>query len=101
MHRIPFALGQRLAWVAWSQLYAAAILHLSLRFALDSATGRKRESMIKQKKYGTPDKDNPEWTAEDFARSIKFKDLPESLQRTLSKPKRPHLTEEPPTKPSS
>jgi uncharacterized protein (DUF4415 family) len=39
-------------------------------------------------KYGKPDSDNPEWTREDFARSIKFKDLPESLQRTLSKPKR-------------
>ncbi len=44
--------------------------------------------MIKHKKYGTPDKDNPEWTKEMFARSMKFKDLPESLQRTLSKPKR-------------
>ncbi len=44
--------------------------------------------MIEEKKYGTPDEDNPEWTAEDFARSIKFKDLPESLQRTLSTPGR-------------
>ena len=39
-------------------------------------------------KYGKPDSDNPEWTKEDFARSIRFKDLPESLQRTLSKGKR-------------
>jgi len=34
------------------------------------------------------DPDNPEWTAEKFARSIRFKDLPESLQRTLSSAKR-------------
>lgn len=34
------------------------------------------------------DPDNPEWTAEKLARSIKFKDLPEGLQRTLSRPKR-------------
>ncbi len=39
-------------------------------------------------KYGTPDSENPEWTEADFAQSIRFKDLPESLQRTLSKPKR-------------
>jgi len=39
-------------------------------------------------KYGTPDKDNPEWTKEDFAKAMKFKDLPDSLQRALSKPKR-------------
>lgn len=39
-------------------------------------------------KYGKPDNDNPEWTKEDFSRSIRFKDLPESLQRTLSKGKR-------------
>ncbi len=39
-------------------------------------------------KYGKPDQDNPEWTKEDFARSMKFSDLPESLQRTLSSPKR-------------
>ncbi len=43
--------------------------------------------MAKRKKEAT-DPDNPVWTAEKFARSIKFKDLPESLQRTLSKPKR-------------
>jgi uncharacterized protein (DUF4415 family) len=36
-------------------------------------------------KYGTPDKENPEWTREDFATAMKFKDLPASLQRTLSK----------------
>jgi hypothetical protein len=35
------------------------MLLLPLCFALDSATWRKRESMTKQKKYGTPDKDNP------------------------------------------
>jgi hypothetical protein len=35
--------------------------------------------------YGIPDEDNPEWTKEKFASSIRFKDLPESLQRTLSK----------------
>jgi uncharacterized protein (DUF4415 family) len=39
-------------------------------------------------KYGKSDSDNPEWTKETFARAIRFKDLPESLQRTLSKPKR-------------
>ena len=39
-------------------------------------------------KYGKPDSDNPEWTKADFARAIRFKDLPEGLQRTLSKPKR-------------
>jgi hypothetical protein len=48
------------------------MLCLSLCFALVSATGRKREFMTKQKKYGTPDKYNPEWTAEDFARAIKY-----------------------------
>jgi len=39
-------------------------------------------------KYGTPDKDNPEWTKEDFATAMKFKDLPADVQRVLSKPKR-------------
>jgi uncharacterized protein (DUF4415 family) len=39
-------------------------------------------------KYGTPDEDNPEWTKEDFANAMRFEDLPASLQRTLSKPKR-------------
>jgi uncharacterized protein (DUF4415 family) len=39
-------------------------------------------------KYGKPDNENPEWTKETFARSVRFKDLPESLQQTLSKPKR-------------
>lgn len=39
-------------------------------------------------KYGTPDAENPEWTKEDFATAMKFKDLPVSLQRTLSTRKR-------------
>jgi uncharacterized protein (DUF4415 family) len=39
-------------------------------------------------KYGTPDKENPEWTKEDFATAMKFRDLPEAMQRALSKPKR-------------
>ncbi len=43
--------------------------------------------MAKRKEEVT-DPDNPEWTAEKFARSIKFKDLPASLQRTLTRPKR-------------
>jgi uncharacterized protein (DUF4415 family) len=43
--------------------------------------------MAKRKEEVT-DPDNPEWTAEKFARSTKFKDLPESLQRTLAKPRR-------------
>jgi uncharacterized protein (DUF4415 family) len=34
------------------------------------------------------DPDNPEWSAEKLARSIKFKDLPASLQQTLSTRKR-------------
>jgi len=38
-------------------------------------------------KYGKPDADNPEWTKEDFARSMRFEDLPADLQRVLSKPK--------------
>jgi hypothetical protein len=37
-----------------------------------------------EEEYGTPDEENPEWTVEKFAQSMKFKDLPESLQRTLS-----------------
>ena len=43
---------------------------------------------MRKSKEEVTDPDNPEWTAEKFARSIKFKDLPPSLQRTLSKPKR-------------
>jgi uncharacterized protein (DUF4415 family) len=43
---------------------------------------------MRKSKEEVTDPDNPEWTAEKFARSIKFKDLPASLQRTLSKPKR-------------
>jgi uncharacterized protein (DUF4415 family) len=30
------------------------------------------------------DEDNPEWTAEDFARAIPFSELPESLKAVLS-----------------
>ena len=41
-----------------------------------------------KRKQEVNDPDNPEWTEEKFARSLKFKDLPASLQRTLSKPKR-------------
>jgi len=43
---------------------------------------------MSKRKEEVSDADNPEWTTEKFARSIKFKDLPASLQRTLSKPKR-------------
>jgi uncharacterized protein (DUF4415 family) len=39
-------------------------------------------------KYGKPDKENPEWTKDDFARAMRFEDLAESMQRTLSKGKR-------------
>jgi uncharacterized protein (DUF4415 family) len=39
-------------------------------------------------KFGTPDKDNPEWTKKDFATAMKFKDLPADVRRILSKPKR-------------
>jgi len=41
-----------------------------------------------KRKDEVTDADNPEWTAEKFARSVQFKDLPVGLQRTLSKPKR-------------
>jgi uncharacterized protein (DUF4415 family) len=34
--------------------------------------------------YGVPDAENPEWTKEMFARSMRFKDLPASLQAKLS-----------------
>jgi uncharacterized protein (DUF4415 family) len=40
------------------------------------------------RKKDVTDPDNPEWTAEKFARSISFKDLPAGLQKTLSKAKR-------------
>jgi len=33
---------------------------------------------------GVPDAENPEWTKEMFARSKRFKDLPQSLQDKLS-----------------
>jgi len=39
-------------------------------------------------KYGAPDKDNPEWTKEDFGSAMRLEDLPVDLQRVLSKPKR-------------
>jgi len=48
------------------------------------------ESMAK---YGKPDSDNPEWTKEDFARAVRFKDLPAHLQQVLSKLKRKGLAE--------
>ena len=35
-------------------------------------------------KFGKPDEENPEWTKEDFKRSLRFHELPESLQKTLS-----------------
>ena len=34
--------------------------------------------------YGVPDAENPEWTEEMFARAMRFKDLPASLQAKLS-----------------
>lgn len=34
------------------------------------------------------DPDNPEWTSEDTAKAIRFNELPESLQKTLSNRKR-------------
>jgi len=34
--------------------------------------------------YGVPDADSPEWTAEKFARSIRFEQLPEHLRNKLS-----------------
>ncbi|QMV18276.1 hypothetical protein GOB94_05905 [Granulicella sp. 5B5] len=43
---------------------------------------------MSKRKQEVNDTENPEWTEKKFARSIKFKDLPASLQRTLSKPKR-------------
>jgi hypothetical protein len=50
-----------------------------------------------EEEYGTPDEHNPEWTAEKFARSMKLKDLPESLQSTLSKRKLPEARTKEPT----
>jgi uncharacterized protein (DUF4415 family) len=34
--------------------------------------------------WGVPDEENPEWTKEDFARSLTFDQLPASLQAKLS-----------------
>jgi uncharacterized protein (DUF4415 family) len=39
--------------------------------------------MKKNPKYGVPDAENPEWTKEDFARSVPFSGLPLSLQEKL------------------
>lgn len=44
-------------------------------------SGRPNPEMI--------DDENPEWTDEDFQRAIPFSELPEELQRTLSRRGRP------------
>jgi hypothetical protein len=48
-----------------------------------------------------PDAENPEWTAEDFAKAVPFSALPAELQALLSEPKHvspdadPATTEQP------
>jgi uncharacterized protein (DUF4415 family) len=37
-----------------------------------------------KRKWGVPDAENPEWTKEMFARSLRFDQLPASLQAKLS-----------------
>jgi uncharacterized protein (DUF4415 family) len=39
---------------------------------------------LPSEEYGVPDADSPEWTAEKFARSIGFNELPERLRNKLS-----------------
>jgi hypothetical protein len=44
--------------------------------------------MMPHKKPLTDDDDNPEWTAEDFARAVPSSGLPAELQAILSDPRR-------------
>ena len=44
----------------------------------------KSEQSVDKEEYGVPDADSPEWTAEKFARSIGFNELPEHLRNKLS-----------------
>lgn len=44
---------------------------------------------MSKKSSSTPDADNPEWTAEDFDQALTFDQLPESLKRTLRRPRGP------------
>jgi uncharacterized protein (DUF4415 family) len=43
----------------------------------------KKKSMKRASKP-TPDKENPEWTREDFARAVPFSGLPAQLQKAIS-----------------
>jgi len=44
----------------------------------------KSEQSVDKEEYGVPDADSPEWTAEKFARSIGFSELPEQMRKTFS-----------------
>ncbi len=46
----------------------------------------------------TIDAENPEWTKEDFARAVRFSQLPESLQAKLRSLKKPRGPQKAPTK---
>lgn len=46
----------------------------------------------------TIDAENPEWTKEDFARAVRFSQLPESLQAKLRSIKKPRGPQKAPTK---
>lgn len=47
----------------------------------------KKKNMKKAAKSG-PDRENPEWTREDFQRAVPFSGLPPELQKLLSSRKR-------------
>jgi len=44
----------------------------------------KSKQSVDDEEYGVPDADSPEWTAERFARSIGFNELPDQMRRTFS-----------------
>jgi len=44
----------------------------------------KSKQPVDVEEYGVPDADSPEWTAEKFARSIGFNELPEQMRKTFS-----------------
>lgn len=39
--------------------------------------------MPRTPKYGTPDEENPEWTAKDFRTAIRYQNLPPKLMRII------------------
>ena len=43
-----------------------------------------KTNQVADDSYGVPDAENPEWTQERFARAMRFKDLPPSLQVKLA-----------------